>query len=105
MTKFYLFYLLAECGVISVLGNIKPELTHNIVFNFLNKNFDEARKLQLKALPLIHALFSEVNPIPVKAGLNIIGFDFGTPRLPLVKMSEDKQILLEKELTHLVTER
>ena len=88
-------------GVISVLSNIYPKLTHNIVYNFLEGDFVKAKSLQLDALPLIHSLFSEVNPIPVKAGLNMIGFDFGTPRLPLVEMTESKKVILKNEIEKL----
>lgn len=85
-------------GVISVLSNIYPKLTHNIVSCFLDGDFKKAKDLQLASLPLIHSLFSEVNPIPVKAGLNLIGFDFGSPRLPLVEMSENKRLVLKSEI-------
>lgn len=85
-------------GVISVLSNIEPEYTNNMVWSFLNKEFDIARKMQLDAIPLINALFSEVNPIPVKAALNEIGFNFGIPRLPLVEMSQNKKEILFKAL-------
>lgn len=88
-------------GVISVLSNIYPKLTHNIVSNFLDGNLEKAKSLQLDALPLIHSLFSEVNPIPVKAGLNMIGFDFGIPRLPLVEMTENKKVVLKNEIDRL----
>lgn len=89
---------LGGIGVISVLSNVKPEYTHNMVQNFFDGNIKEATKMQLDALPLINALFSEVNPIPVKAALNIIGFDFGIPRLPLTKMDEEKEKVLKIEL-------
>lgn len=82
---------LGGLGVISVLSNIEPEYTHNMVWSFLDGKFDIARKMQLDAIPLINALFSEVNPIPVKAALNEIGFNFGIPRLPLVEMSEKEK--------------
>ena len=82
---------LGGLGVISVLSNIEPEYTHNMVWSFLNGEFDVAKKMQLDAIPLINALFSEVNPIPVKAALNEIGFNFGVPRLPLVEMSAGKK--------------
>lgn len=89
---------LGGLGVISVLSNVKPEYTHNMVQNFFDGNVEEAIKMQLNAIPLIKALFSEVNPIPVKAALNIIGFDFGIPRLPLTKMDTEKEKILKKEL-------
>lgn len=78
---------LGGLGIISVLSNIKPEYTHDMIWSFLNGEFDIARKMQLDAIPLISSLFSEVNPIPVKAALNKIGFNFGVPRLPLVEMN------------------
>ena len=79
---------LGGLGVISVLSNVKPRLTHEIVQNFLDGNIKEATKLQLDSIPLINTLFAEVNPIPVKAALNIIGYDFGEPRLPLIPASD-----------------
>ena len=78
---------LGGLGVISVLSNIKPKLTHDMVFDFLNGDISTARKTQLESIPLIKELFSDVNPIPVKAYLNKIGFDFGKTRLPLVEMN------------------
>ncbi len=93
---------LGGLGVISVLSNIMPEYTHNIVYEYLKGNVENSRKLQLKVIPLIKALFSEVNPIPVKEALNIIGFDFGEPRLPLVKLTIDNKIKLEKEMVCLL---
>lgn len=74
-------------GVISVLSNIKPELTCSITNSFFKKATDEACYYQLQALPLINALFEETNPIPVKAGINMLGFNFGLPRLPLIECS------------------
>ena len=59
-------------GVISVLSNIKPKLTHDICYKFWEGKINEASKMQLNAIPLINALFSEVNPIPVKEALNIL---------------------------------
>ncbi len=76
---------LGGLGVISVLSNIEPQFTHDMVWNFLDGNVDKARQMQLDSIPQINKLFSEVNPIPVKASLNKMGFDFGVPRLPLVE--------------------
>lgn len=85
-------------GVISVLSNIAPEYTHNIVSDFLNGNIRKAINSQIKAIPLIKALFCEVNPIPVKAALNMIGYNVGFPRLPLIEMSEIGKEKLKSEL-------
>ena len=89
---------LGGLGVISVLSNIKPEYTHDMIWNFLNGDFESAKKMQLYSIPLINALFSEVNPIPVKAVLNKIGFNFGVPRLPLVEISEEKKKVISNNL-------
>lgn len=92
---------LGGLGVISVLSNVRPKYTHDMLQNFFDGNIKEAISMQLKALPLIKALFSEVNPIPVKAGLNLEGFNFGIPRLPLTPMTNDKLEILKKELNNL----
>lgn len=89
---------LGGLGVISVLSNIKPKYTHDMVWDFLNGNIENARNKQLEAIPLINALFSEVNPIPIKSALNEIGFNFGIPRLPLINMSEEKKKFMLKYL-------
>ena len=89
---------LGGLGVISVLSNLKPAYTHDMIWEFLNGNFELAKKMQLDSIPLINALFSEVNPIPVKAALNEIGFYFGVPRLPLMKMSEEKKKIISNNL-------
>lgn len=85
-------------GVISVLSNIKPKYTHDMCYNYFNGNIKEAAKMQIEAIPLIKALFSEVNPIPVKAALNMVGYNFGIPRLPLIEMSEEGK----KKLSNLI---
>ena len=85
-------------GVISVLSNIKPKYTHDICENFFKGNAKEAAIMQIEAIPLIKALFSEVNPIPVKAALNMIGYNYGIPRLPLIEMSEEGKEKLRKTL-------
>ncbi len=89
---------LGGIGVISVLSNIAPKYTHNITKYFFEGNIKESTKMQLTALPLIKALFSEVNPIPVKEACNILGFESGTPRLPLIELSDLGKEKLEKEL-------
>ncbi len=93
---------LGGLGVISVLSNVKPKYTHNMIQNFFDGNIEKAIQMQLKALPLIDSLFSEVNPIPVKSALNHIGFNFGIPRLPLTPLSKDKETILIDELNKLI---
>lgn len=88
-------------GVISVLSNIKPRYTANMVQSYFDGKLKEATKMQLNSIDLINNLFKEVNPIPVKAALNIIGFDFGKPRLPLVECSEQLKKLLKENLLEL----
>ena len=85
-------------GVISVLSNVKPKLTCSITNSFFQEATDEACAYQLHALPLIDALFAETNPIPVKAGINMLSFDFGEPRLPLVECSSNLKETLKKYL-------
>ena len=85
-------------GVISVLSNVAPKYTHDMCMKFFDGNLKEALDMQLKALDLISALFSEVNPIPVKHALKLIGFDFGLPRLPLVELTEKNKAILEKAM-------
>jgi 4-hydroxy-tetrahydrodipicolinate synthase len=87
-------------GVVSVAANIVPKTIHNIVMDYLDGNISESRNLQLKTLKLINALFVEVNPIPVKTAMNLIGFNVGKLRMPLSEMSDNnlqylKQTLIE----------
>lgn len=82
---------LGGVGVISVLANVAPNETHEIVAKFLDGKIKESRELQLKLLPLINALFCEVNPIPVKEAVKLMGFGVGDVRLPLVNMSDDNK--------------
>lgn len=98
MTKQCLFFHLEEFGVISVLSNIAPKISSKMVHNYLDGNIEEARKVQLNSIPLAKALFSEVNPIPVKEALNIMGYDFGEPRLPLTKMTDKNRNVLKNEM-------
>ncbi len=85
-------------GVISVLSNIAPAQTHEIVASYLSGDVEKSTKLQLEALDLIGDLFCEVNPIPVKAALNIMGFEVGGLRLPLTVMEEKNQEKLRKSM-------
>ena len=87
---------LGGVGVISVLSNIAPKKTHDIVENYLNGNVKQSAKLQLEAIPLAKALFSEVNPIPVKTALNMMGFQVGDLRRPLTPMEEENKEKLKK---------
>lgn len=85
-------------GVISVLSNVMPKYTKDMVYNYFNGKQEEATKMQLNAIELIDMLFCEVNPIPVKHALNVMGYDYGIPRLPLVELSKPNQEKLEKVL-------
>jgi 4-hydroxy-tetrahydrodipicolinate synthase len=75
-------------GVISVMANIIPKDTHDIVMKYLSGDIEGGRKLQLKTLDLVKALFIEVSPIPVKAAMNLMGLGVGKCRMPLVDMEE-----------------
>ncbi len=83
-------------GVISVLSNVMPKETHDICALFFEGKVKESAALQLKLLDLINHLFMDVNPIPVKAAMNLMGFDVGECRLPLVSM-DDAQIGVLRE--------
>ncbi len=85
-------------GVISVLSNIIPKDVHNMVYSFLDGNIKNAIKLQLNTLNLTASLFSEVNPIPIKAACNMLGYDVGIPRLPLIEMSVEAKEKLKQEI-------
>lgn len=78
-------------GVISVLSNIMPKFTHDMTQKYFDGKIQEATKMQLEVMDLIYNLFSEVNPIPVKYALNLMGYDFGVPRLPLIELSKINQ--------------
>lgn len=88
-------------GVISVLSNIKPKYTHDMCFAFWNGEIEKASRMQIDAIPVINALFSEVNPIPVKAALNVLGYNFGIPRLPLTQITKENEKKLEKVIKEL----
>lgn len=89
---------LGGIGVISVLSNVVPQDAHDMVIEYLNGNTKKALELQLKYLDLIHALFCEVNPIPVKWAANQMGYQAGGLRLPLTELSAAHQELLEREM-------
>ncbi|MFI3210530.1 MAG: 4-hydroxy-tetrahydrodipicolinate synthase [Peptostreptococcaceae bacterium] len=85
-------------GVISVVANVCPKETHDMIFNYLEGNTSEALKIQMDLKPLIDSLFIEVNPIPVKTAMNLLGFNCGNLRLPLCEMEESNLEILKKEL-------
>ena len=86
-------------GVISVVANILPEETHNICDYYFNGDVEKARKLQLDMLDLINNLFIEVNPVPIKTAMNLLGYNAGNLRMPLIDMAEDNLEKLKKSLT------
>lgn len=85
-------------GVISVASNIVPQKIASMTGAFLSGDTDKARKLQLEILPLVSALFCEVNPIPVKTAMNLMGMDVGGLRLPLFEMSERGEKMLKEAM-------
>ncbi|MBE7056998.1 MAG: 4-hydroxy-tetrahydrodipicolinate synthase [Ruminococcaceae bacterium] len=85
-------------GVISVVANIMPEYVHTMVKTFLDGDQKTAWDMQLKVLDLVNALFCEVNPIPVKEAMDILGLDSGRRRLPLVPMAPANRARLEKAM-------
>ena len=85
-------------GVISVLSNLVPKDTHDIVAEYMNGNVKRSLELQMKYLPLVNALFCEVNPIPVKEALNLMGMEVGPYRLPLTPMEPENKQRLEREM-------
>ncbi|MDV9675858.1 4-hydroxy-tetrahydrodipicolinate synthase [Clostridioides difficile] len=91
---------LGGSGVISVLANICPKETHDLVAKFFEGNIEGSKKLQLDMDALIAALFIEVNPVPVKTAMNILGFNVGDLRLPLAEMEETNLNVLKHKLTN-----
>ncbi|UOW68738.1 4-hydroxy-tetrahydrodipicolinate synthase [Paraclostridium bifermentans] len=91
---------LGGVGVISVVANICPKETHDLVEKFLNGDVEGSRKLQLGMKSLIDKLFIEVNPIPVKTTMNLLGFEVGDLRLPLAPMEESNLKTLRDELVN-----
>lgn len=89
---------LGGIGVISVLSNVAPRQTHDMVMEYLEGDQTKARQIQLDAIPLIDALFSEVNPIPVKAAMEMLGMKAGPLRAPLTPMEEAHKAVLRQEL-------
>lgn len=94
------YFLLAAggLGVISVMANVIPKHTHEMIASYFRGETEKSWKMQLDCLGLVKALFCEVNPIPVKEALNYMGFNVGSCRMPLVDMSAAKRELLINEL-------
>ena len=82
-------------GLVSVVSNVEPEMTNAMVGAALDGDFDTAATLQQELMPLIGTLFREVNPIPVKAAMGLIGWDCGGCRLPLCGPSDETVAILE----------
>lgn len=85
-------------GVISVLSNVAPRQTHDMVAKYLEGDTKTAMEIQLGAWSLIQALFCEVNPIPVKAAMNMMGLEAGPMRMPLTEMEDKNKARLEAEM-------
>ena len=89
---------LGGVGVISVIANILPQETHNLVMNYLNGNIELSKKEQLKMLKLVKALFKETNPIPIKKAMELLNMINGTLREPLVELEKEHEKILIKEM-------
>ena len=89
---------LGGIGVISVVSNIAPHDVHEMVMSFLNGDIEKSRQMQLRELPLVDALFCEVNPIPVKTAMNLMGKEVGPLRLPLCDMEPANLDRLKKAM-------
>ena len=85
-------------GVISVLSNILPKETHDIAASYLKGDVAASRELQLKYFALIKAIFREVNPIPIKKAMNLMGMEVGSLRLPLTEMEDANAKVLAEEM-------
>ena len=89
---------LGGIGVISVLANVAPKETHDICAKYFAGDVKGSAALQLKALPLVDALFSEVNPIPVKKAMQLMGHEVGPLRMPLTELTEGNTEKLAKAM-------
>lgn len=85
-------------GVISVIANIAPQQTHDMCASYMAGDREKALELQMRSLPLVDALFSEVNPIPVKRALNLLGMEVGSLRAPLCEMSDANAAVLKQAM-------
>lgn len=84
--------------MISVLSNVAPRYVHDMVYKYLDGDVEGSRKMQLDAIPLCGALFCEVNPIPVKAAMNMMGKEVGPLRAPLTEIEEGHREHLRKAM-------
>ena len=89
---------LGGIGVISVLSNVAPKYVHDMVYEYLEGDREKSCKMQLDALPLCSALFCEVNPIPVKAAMNLMGKEVGPLRAPLTEIEPQHEEILKKAM-------
>lgn len=89
---------MGSIGVISVMANIIPKDTHNLVMDFLNGDVAKSRDTQIKVLDMVHALFIEASPSPIKTAMNMMGMEVGGCRLPMVPMEAHNEALLKKAL-------
>lgn len=89
---------MGSLGVISVMANIIPKDTHNMVMDFLNGEVAKSREAQIKVLDLVHALFIEASPSPIKTAMNMLGMNAGPCRLPIVAMEPENEALLKNVL-------
>ena len=90
---------LGGIGVISVLSNVAPTYVHDMVYKYLSGDTAGSAKMQLDAIPLCNALFCEVNPIPVKAAMNLMGKEVGPLRAPLTEIEDAHKEVLRKAMT------
>lgn len=99
----HIFPLLAlgAAGVISTVANIIPKLTHDLCASFWDQDFSRSKEIQYRINPLVKAVFAEVNPIPVKACVNLLGFEAGEVRLPLTPAEAGTVVALELHLKQL----
>ncbi|GAB6106245.1 4-hydroxy-tetrahydrodipicolinate synthase [Fusibacter bizertensis] len=96
---------LGGVGVITTVGNITPNLMHQLTTHCLNNNLTDARALQFKINPLVQSVFAEVNPIPIKAAVQKLGFEVGSVRLPLTPATDSTIARIEREMLALEVSR
>ena len=85
-------------GVISTVANVAPKETSELVHSFFDGNLEKSREIQFRLIPLINALFIEVNPIPVKTAMRLLGWEVGELRRPLTEMNPENLKILKREL-------